>query len=97
MIATLKARTTLWNVLVVASALGLFATLLYVWLARTLYAHHDGDLQEEAKRLVAAVSADADPIATLQSLDAQGTVAPFLMVRDAHGQMVFRSEPLAKV
>lgn len=97
MIATLKARTTLWNVLVVASALGLFATLLYAWLAQTLYAHHDGDLQEEARRVVAALSSTADPIAALQSLDHQGAVAPFLMVRDAHGQMVFRSERLAKV
>ena len=34
MIATLKARTTFWNVLVVASALSLFAVLLYAWLAR---------------------------------------------------------------
>lgn len=97
MIATLKARTTFWNVLVVASALGLFATLLYVWLARTLYGHHDGDLQEEARRVVAALSSNTDPIAALQSLDQQGAVAPFLMVRDAHGQMVFRSERLAKV
>ena len=97
MIATLKARTTFWNVLVVASALGLFAVLLYVWLARTLYGHHDGDLQEEARRVVAALSSTADPIAALQSLDHQGAVAPFLMVRDSHGKMVFRSERLAKV
>ena len=97
MIATLKGRTTLWNVLVVASALGLFATLLYVWLAQTLYAHHDGDLQDEARRVVAALSSNADPLSALESLDQQGTVAPFLMVRDAHGQMVFRSERLAKV
>ena len=46
MIATLKARTTFWNVMVVASALGLFAVLLYAWLSRTLYGHHDGDLRE---------------------------------------------------
>lgn len=97
MIQTLKARTTLWNVLVIASALGLFATLLYAWLAQTLYAHHDDDLQEEARRVVAALSSDTDPIAALKSLDEQGAVAPFLMVRDAHGKMVFRSERLAKV
>ncbi|MFA5911641.1 MAG: HAMP domain-containing sensor histidine kinase [Vicinamibacterales bacterium] len=97
MIATLKARTTLWNVLVVASALGLFATLLYAWLAQTLYAHHDGDLQEEARRVVATLSSNADPMAALQTLDKQGAVAPYLMVRDAHGQMVFRSARLAQV
>jgi len=97
MIASLKARTTFWNVLVIASALSLFAVLLYAWLARTLYAHHDGDLQEDARRVVAAVSATADPIASLEALEQQGAVAPYVMVRDSHGQMIFRSERLAKV
>ena len=58
MIATLRARTTFWNVLVIASALTLFAVLLYAWLARTLYAHHDGDLQDDPRRVVAAVTAE---------------------------------------
>lgn len=97
MIRTLKARTTFWNVLVVASALGLFAVLLYAWLARTLYGHHDGDLQEDARRVVNALSSETDPIAVLEALDRQGTVAPYLMIRDAHGQMIYRSERLAKV
>lgn len=97
MIATLRARTTLWNVLVVASALSLFAVLLYAWLARTLYAHHDSDLQDDASRVVSAVSATADPIASLEALEQQGAVAPYVMVRDSHGQMLFRSERLAKV
>ena len=97
MIRTLKARTTLWNVLVIASALSLFAVLLYAWLARTLYGHHDGDLREEAKRVLASVSSTPDPLAALQALDKEGAVAPYLMVRDTHGNVVFRSERLAKV
>ncbi len=97
MITTLKARTTFWNVLVIASALTLFAVLLYAWLARTLYSHHDGDLQEDARRVVTAVAATADPIASLEALEQQGAVAPYVMVRDSHGQMLFRSEQLAKV
>ena len=97
MIASLRARTTFWNVLVIASALSLFAVLLYAWLARTLYSHHDGDLQEDARRVVAAVSATADPIASLEALEQQGAVAPYVMLRDSHGQMLFRSERLAKV
>lgn len=96
MIRTLKARTTLWNVLVIASALSLFAVLLYAWLASTLYGHHDGDLRDEAKRVLASVSSTTDPIAALQALDKEGAVAPYLMVRDAHGNVVFRSERLAK-
>ena len=97
MIATLRSRTTIWNVLVVATALGLFATLLYVWLAKTLYSHHDDDLREEARRVVAVLASTADPIASLEALNRQGTVAPFLLVRDSHGQVLFRSERLAKV
>lgn len=96
MIRTLKARTTLWNVLVIASALSLFAVLLYAWLANTLYGHHDGDLREEARRVLASVSSTTDPIAALQALDKEGAVAPYLMVRDTHGNVVFRSERLAK-
>jgi two-component system OmpR family sensor kinase len=96
MITTLKARTTLWNVLVIATALSLFAALLYVWLAQTLYSHHDGDLREEARRVVASVSSTTDPIAALQALDQEGAVAPYLMVRDTHGNVVFRSERLVK-
>jgi len=96
MIATLKARTTFWNVLVVASALGLFAVLLYAWIARTLYGHHDGDLRDESHRLVAALSSSSDPIAALHLLDQQGTLAPYLMIRDAHGNMIYRSSRLAR-
>lgn len=97
MIRTLKARTTFWNVIIVASALGLFAVLLYAWLARTLYGHHDADLEEEARRVVWLLSSQSDPIAALHGLEEQGTVAPYLMVRDAHGQMIYRSDRLAKV
>lgn len=97
MIQTLKARNTFWNVLVVASALALFAVLLYTWLAGTLYAHHDGDLQEDAGRLIAVASTTSDPIASLEALDQQGMVVPYVMVRDSGGRMLFRSERLARV
>jgi two-component system, OmpR family, sensor kinase len=96
MIRTLKARTTLWNVLITATALSLFAALLYAWLARTLYGHHDGDLEEDANRVVASLSSAPDPIRVLEALDEQGAVAPYVMVRDAKGEMVFRSQRLAQ-
>jgi two-component system, OmpR family, sensor kinase len=96
MIRTLKARTTLWNVLITATALSLFAALLYAWLARTLYGHHDGDLEEDANRVVATLSSAPDPIRVLEALDEQGAVAPYVMVRDAKGEMVFRSQRLAQ-
>lgn len=97
MIQTLKARNTFWNVLVVASALALFAVLLYTWLAGTLYSHHDDDLQEDAGRLIAVASATSDPIASLEAFEQQGTVGPYVMVRDSRGRMLFRSERVAQV
>ena len=42
------------------------------------------------------MSSTTDPIAALQALDKEGAVAPYLMVRDTHGNVVFRSERLAK-
>lgn len=92
----LKARQTFWNVLVVASALALFAVLLYTWLARTLYAHHDDDLLEDAGRLIAA-TATSDPIGSLEAFEPQGTVVPYVMVRDSSGRMLFRSARLARM
>jgi two-component system, OmpR family, sensor kinase len=97
MIQTIRARTTFWNVVVVASALTLFAVLLYTWLAQTLYAHHDDDLQEDARRLMAVTAATPDPIASLEAFEQQGTVTSYVIVRDSHGEVLFRSERLAKV
>ncbi len=97
MIPTLKARITLWNVLVIASALSLFAVLLYVWLSRTLYSHHEGDLADEARQVVRTLSSSAEPLAALTLLDRTDAAAPLLMVRDAHGQMLFRSNRLVEI
>lgn len=95
MFETLKARTTMWNVTVVTSALGLFAVLLYVWMARTLSSHHDHDLRDEADRIIATLPVHKPPETALRLLDAAGTVGPHLMLRAAGGRMVFRSTRLA--
>ena len=97
MIATLKARTTFWNVAIVATALSLFAVLLYAWVARSLYTHHDGDLLDEAHRMAAALTASADPVGALELLDRQRTISPYVIVRNSGGAMMFRSARLAQL
>ena len=88
---TLRARLTLWNLLIVATALTLFAVLLYVWLARTLSGHHDQELAYEADLLAAALSGSLDPLGALGELGADPSLEPLLIVRNADGEVLFRS------
>ena len=92
---TLRARLTVWYLGIVATALALFAVLLYVWLARTLYAHHDHEMSDDAVRLVQSLAASAKPLDELTQLDAAGRVGPLLLVRDSRGETLFRSARLA--
>jgi len=92
---TLRARLTVWYIAIVTGALILFAVLLYAWLARTLYAHHDHELLDDAARVAQSLQGAAEPLAALQSLDATERVGPLLMIRDAAGATVFRSARLA--
>ncbi len=90
---TLRTRLTLWNLLIVASALTLFAVLLYVWLANTLYGHHDDEIAEDAGRLAALLSASPEPLRRLAEIDAD-RIDPLLIVRRSDGEMVFGSPTL---
>ena len=92
---TLRARLTVWYIAIVTGALILFAVLLYAWLARTLYAHHDHELLDDAARLAQSLEGGPEPLAVLASLDASQRVGPLLMVRDSTGATVFRSSRLA--
>jgi signal transduction histidine kinase len=92
---TLRARLTFWYIAIVTAALILFAILLYAWLARTLYAHHDHELLDDAARLAQSLDGAVQPLAVLASLDASQRVGPLLMVRDSTGATVFRSARLA--
>jgi two-component system OmpR family sensor kinase len=95
MTRSLKSRLALWNLLIIACALALFAALLYAWLARTLYRHHDGDLLEEGQRLTQALSLSAAPLETLAKLDEGDPAGPLLIARDSGGRVLFRSIKLA--
>jgi signal transduction histidine kinase len=92
---TLRARLTMWYVGALGIALIAFAALLYVWLSRTLYQHHDHELLASADRvarLLQPVALDQDSIArAVASID---TPPRLLMVRDQTGRLLYRSPVL---
>jgi signal transduction histidine kinase len=93
---TLRARLTLWYLVILTFSLVLFASLLYFWLAHNLYQHHDEELAEEATRLTAALAG-----APLTEQTAAATLRTsrggprFVMLRDAGGALLYRSESLS--
>ncbi|MEO8520185.1 MAG: HAMP domain-containing sensor histidine kinase [Acidobacteriota bacterium] len=95
MIHTLRARLTLLNIGIVTVAVSLFALLLYGWLSRTLYAHHDQELGDDAGRIAEGLATAAEPIHSLEVLDLAERVGPLLIVRDGTGHTLFRSARLA--
>lgn len=92
---TLRARLTSWNLLIVSLALTVFAVLLYSWLARTLYQHHDADLAVDLDKVVALVRGQGDSPSSLERIDAADRGGPLLVLRDEAGAVRFRSSPLA--
>jgi two-component system OmpR family sensor kinase len=88
---TLRARLTWWNLLIVTVALTMFAVLLYVWLARTMYQHHDADLAADRDTLARLLAGTTDPLTALQAIDAIDTRGPILVLRDREGVVTYRS------
>lgn len=93
---SLRARLTFWNLLMVASALTLFAVLLYSSFARQVYSHHDEELADDAARLVALISNAPDPLTAASALGKVDSGAILAMLRDTHGRILFRSSRLAR-
>lgn len=87
---------TVWYVAVLTLALAAFAVLLYVWLSRTLYRHHDQELLASGDRISRLLTHtpldDAAIAATLRSID--GPAPRFLMVRNDRGELIYRSPVL---
>ena len=88
---TLRARLTWLNLLIVTVALTVFAVLLYVWLARTMYQHHDADLAADRETLALLLAGTNQPVAVLKTLDAIDTRGPILVLRDQRGVVTYRS------
>ena len=93
---SLRARLTLWNLLIVATALALFAVLLYSSFARQVYSHHDEELADDAARLIALVRGAPDPLAAADALKRVDAGAILAMLRDREGRILFRSSRLAQ-
>ena len=94
MARTLRARIAQQHLLVIAAALTLFALLLYGWLARTLYQHHDQDLNDDASRVVDALETTERPLDVLASLERSRMGLTFLMLRNDRGEILFKSSRL---
>ena len=93
---TLRARLTWWNLLIVGVALTTFAILLYMWLARTLYQHHDTDLAADRETLARLLVDTPDPITALAGINAVDTRGPILVLRDPQGIVTFHSSRLER-
>ncbi len=93
---SLRARLTLWNLLIVAAALAVFAGLLYSSLARQLYSHHDEELAGDAARLIALFKDAADPSAAADALKGRDSGVLLAMLRDGEGRLLYRSNHLAR-
>ena len=94
---TLRARLTFWYVGALLVALSAFAVLLYAWLGRTLYRHHDAELLATSGR-IAQLLADV-PLEESAVAAALRTIDPsprLLMVRNDRGDLIYRS-PLLQV
>jgi signal transduction histidine kinase len=86
-----------WHLLILAASLALFSVLLYLFLSRSLYRHHDAELAIEAERL-AQVLADVDfsqETTALVLLPSQVS-EEFLIVRNPQGRLLYRS-PLLEI
>ena len=95
LIRTLRARLTVLHLITLSATLALFAVLAYFALARTLYRHHDDELghqaEELAQRLSGAILTEA---AIQQSLVGSSVGSRFVMVRDDHGNLLYRDQIL---
>ena len=80
MTKTLRARLTLWYLLTVTIVLAVFATLLYVSIFRSLYAHHDEELVHELERLLDRLAA-ADPAQPSRALDGGPGLPMYVLLR----------------
>lgn len=96
MIRTLRGRLTLWYLGILTVSLGVLAGLLYFSISKSLYRHHDEELAEEARRLGEVLDGLAPAWSGLETaLAGARSVPPFVMVRKADGEMMYRSPGLA--
>ena len=91
-IRSVRGRLIGWHLLILAVSLALFSVLLYAFLSRSLYQHHDAELATEADRLAQTLAnVDFSQGGTLQPPAPAQISEEFLIVRNAQGEMLYRS------
>ena len=95
LIRSLRGRLIGWHLFILAISLALFSALLYAFLSRNLYQHHDAELAIEADRLAQVLaSVDFSQEATVPTLLPSQVSEQFLIVRNLRGELLYRSPPL---
>lgn len=95
LIKTLRARLTVLHLITLIATLALFAVLAYYALARTLYRHHDEELGHQAEELAQRLSNGDLAESTIQhSLAGSSVGSRFVIVRDDHGNLLYRDQIL---
>jgi signal transduction histidine kinase len=91
LIRTLRTRLTILHVGTLACTLAVFAVLAYQVLSRTLYGHHDDELQAQTADLVAALADLPLTEDNIQQAFVRSHVGSrFVIVRDNQGALLYR-------
>ena len=97
LIRSLRGRLIGWHLLILVVSLALFSVLLYAFLSRSLYEHHDAELAIEAARLTRALAgSDFTQGAATSALGPSQISEEFVIVRNPQGGLLYRS-PLLQV
>lgn len=96
-IRSFRGRLIAWHLCILAVSLALFSLLLYAFLSQSLYEHHDGQLAGDAERLAHALTdVDFGRAAAVAAVVPAQIAEEFLIVRDLHGELLYRS-PLLQI
>ncbi|HEY5616753.1 MAG TPA: HAMP domain-containing sensor histidine kinase [Vicinamibacterales bacterium] len=88
----LRGRLIGWHLFILVVSLALFSVLLYAFLSRSLYEHHDAELAIEAGRLTRALAgSDFTQGATTSALSPSQISEEFVIVRNPQGELLYRS------
>ena len=92
LVRSLRGRLIGWHLFILVVSLALFSVLLYAFLSRSLYEHHDAELATEADRsaqVLASVDFSQEP--AVPALVPSQVSEEFLIVRNLRGELLYRS------
>lgn len=97
LIKTLRTRLTVLHGVTVAVTLIVMALLSHAVLSQTLYRHHDDELARQASDLAERLEGQPLTSAVIQSFAGTTIGSRFLMVRDHHGELLYRDPIFASL